>query len=389
MPMCKKVGDWRFAAASHLEYRVDVLMCPGFMDSLRAGDVSRALSFFSTGNVNLHNPMSIYKSEEYPIHAAVEGGSVHLVRWLLEDRKCSLYAGANKSPVKTAEGLTCLAIAAYFGHGDIMRYLVHSADAKVAEITEVAVLVRGLHAMLGAPGPLPEVQDGRRGFFGGSKRAVPRELEEDPVEAQHQASAERTRTVTATIATGDRHIDHIVSTTAQVAVDRDREASMPRPKRAVGKRRSFDPDAALGIRQHVEQNALDVSRGRIPGPVLSNSSPLMEEILREMEASRGGRSVRGGGPAVVGLSDSRQGLAASTSSSYVVPYQDDDVRSLTPAEMARMRQFNGNVASIPVAAGNASATGAAMEVSQRDFENIRQEAEEVSSQRQESDALEV
>ena len=129
---------------------------PGFVDSLRAGDVSKSLSFFSTGNVNLHNPMSIYKSEEYPIHAAVEGGNIHLVRWLLEDRKCSIYIGAKKKPLKTTDELSCIAIAAYFGHGDIMRYLVHKHGAKVTEITETAVLLRGLHAMLDAPGDLPE-----------------------------------------------------------------------------------------------------------------------------------------------------------------------------------------------------------------------------------------
>lgn len=170
------------------------------MDSLRAGDVSKALSFFSTGNVNLHNPMSIYKSEEFPVHAAVEGGSIHLVRWLLEDRKCSIYAGANKSPIKTSEGLSCLAIAAYFGHGDIMRYLVHNNGAKVAEITEVAVLVRGLHAMLDAPGPLPEIPGGKRSSFFGGKRSVLRELEEANPSPTPESS--RVGTVTATIATG-------------------------------------------------------------------------------------------------------------------------------------------------------------------------------------------
>jgi len=372
----------------------------GFVDSLRAGDVSKALSFFSTGNVNLHNPMSIYKSEEFPIHAAVEGGSIHLVRWLLEDRKCSLYAGANRSPIKTAEGLSCLAIAAYFGHGDIMKYLVHNNGAKVSEITEVAVLARGLHAMLEAPGPLPELPGGKRAGFFGSKYFVPRELEEDP--SSTTADQPRVgRPVTATIATGNRNIDQFVSTTAQVAVNREDDVPRLRPKRAVGKRRTFDPEAAQGIRLHVEQSALEVSRGHIPSPVLNNASPLMEEILREARASdSASREGRGhwagtGGSAQLrpGLSHASQGLAASTSSSYVVPYQDEDVRSLTPAEMARIRQFNtANALSSDVGSVSTNITGGTApqgQVSQQEVDNMRREAEQFSSQRQESDEMEV
>ena len=352
------------------------------MDALRAGDVRKALAFFSTGNVNLHNPMSIYKSEEFPIHAAVEGGSIHLVRWLLEDRKCSIYSGANRAPIKTAEGLTCLAIAAYFGHGDIMRYLVHNNGAQVTEITEAAVLVRGLHALLEAPGNLPELPAGKRGRFFGGRRAVPRELEED--RESTPPSNDRRTAVTATIATGNRHIDQIVSTTAHVSAERNRDTPLLRPKRAIGKRRSFDPNATLGIRQQLEQRALDVSG--LTTSTMPNISPFMEEMLREAAASQGGRvdSME----ARQGLSHANQGLAASTSSSYVVPYEDDDIRSLTPEEMARYRQFNArNTTQNDTTL--TSSTGTEREVSQQEYDNIRAEAEHFSFQRQESDALEV
>jgi hypothetical protein len=202
--------------------------------------------------------------------------------------------------------------------------------------------------------------------------------------------------------TGNRHIEQFVSTTAQVAVNRESEAPVLRPKRAVGKRRTFDPEASQSIRQHVEQSALEVSRGHIPSPVLNNASPLMEEILREARASdlaaREGRSprgvARGGVETGVGLSHSSQGLAASTSSSYVVPYGDNDIRSLTPSEMARFRQFN-NINNNSNSASNEANNSASelisqnVEVSQQEFDGIRQEAEQFSSQRQESDALEV
>jgi hypothetical protein len=120
----------------------------GFVDSLRIGDVNLALAFFSTGNVNLHSPMSIYKSEEYPIHAAAQGGNIHLVRWLLEERKCSL-RGGDGEVLKTSEGLTPLAMAAYFGHHEVMSYFVKRHACKVTEIKDFTVLLRGLHAALG------------------------------------------------------------------------------------------------------------------------------------------------------------------------------------------------------------------------------------------------
>lgn len=119
----------------------------GFIDSLRAGDVASTMVFFSTGCVNLHSPMTIYKSEEYPIHTAVEGGNIHLVRWLVEERKCSL-RGLGGVPLATSEGLSALALAAYYGHADIMRYLVQSQSCAVTEITDMAILHRGLHAAL-------------------------------------------------------------------------------------------------------------------------------------------------------------------------------------------------------------------------------------------------
>lgn len=120
----------------------------GFVDSLRVGDVNLAMAFFSTGNVNLHSPMSIYRSEEYPIHAASQGGNIHLVRWLLEERKCSL-RGADGDVLRTSEGLSPLAIAAYFGHHEIMSYFVRRHGCKVTEIKDFTVLLRGLHAALG------------------------------------------------------------------------------------------------------------------------------------------------------------------------------------------------------------------------------------------------
>lgn len=119
----------------------------GFVDALRAGDLNRSMVFYLTGNVNVHCPMTIYKSEEYPIHTAVQGGNIHLVRWLVEDRRCSLRDG-DAEPLKTSEGLSPLAIAAFYGHRDIMEYLVREQGSHVTEIKDTSILLRGLHAAL-------------------------------------------------------------------------------------------------------------------------------------------------------------------------------------------------------------------------------------------------
>jgi hypothetical protein len=119
----------------------------GFMDSLRAGDLNRSMVFYLTGNVNVHCPMSIYKSEEYPIHTAIQGGNIHLVRWLVEDRRCSLRDGEGE-PLKTTEGLSPLAMAAFYGHREIMEYLVRDQGCRVTEIKDTTILLRGLHAAL-------------------------------------------------------------------------------------------------------------------------------------------------------------------------------------------------------------------------------------------------
>jgi hypothetical protein len=119
----------------------------GFMDALRAGDLNRTMVFYLTGNVNVHCPMSIYKSEEYPIHTAVQGGNIHLVRWLIEDRRCSI-RDSDGEPLKTTEGLSPLAMAAFYGHREIMEYLVREQGSRVTEIKDISILLRGLHAAL-------------------------------------------------------------------------------------------------------------------------------------------------------------------------------------------------------------------------------------------------
>lgn len=128
----------------------NVLM-ESFNDALRRGDAQTAFSAYSSGNVNIHCPLTVYKSEEYPIHCAVRGGNLKLVRWLLET-KCAtvskLLPNGQSAPLLTTKGISCLGIAAYYGHADIMRYLVQKRGCSLMEINDTDVLRRGLHAAL-------------------------------------------------------------------------------------------------------------------------------------------------------------------------------------------------------------------------------------------------
>jgi hypothetical protein len=119
-----------------------------FADALRRGDVKAAFAIFHTGNVNLRRPFLIYKSRDYPIHSAVRGGSLVLLRWLLETECCPCRDTKNE-PIVTSSGQCLLSLAAYYGHVDMMRYLVQRQNFSLLSITDIDVLRRGLHSALG------------------------------------------------------------------------------------------------------------------------------------------------------------------------------------------------------------------------------------------------
>jgi hypothetical protein len=119
-----------------------------FADALRRGDVKAAFAIFQTGNVNLRRPFLIYKSRDYPIHSAVRGGSLVLLRWLLETECCPCRDTKNE-PIVTSSGQCLLSLAAYYGHVDMMRYLVQRQSFSLLSITDIDVLRRGLHSALG------------------------------------------------------------------------------------------------------------------------------------------------------------------------------------------------------------------------------------------------
>lgn len=100
------------------------LLALTFQNALRAGDLQTAIATFTTGNVNVHNPYSVYKNNEYPIHSAAIGGNLDLMQWLVEGRQCTLVNNTTAAPLRTKEGYSALDIAAMCGHTKIVKYLI-------------------------------------------------------------------------------------------------------------------------------------------------------------------------------------------------------------------------------------------------------------------------
>lgn len=129
-----------------------------FVEALLKGDKDTALAICSTGNVNLHNPFSVYVHAAFPIHCAAAGGNLTLLCWLMDTKRCSYFASDMKTPLTTAGGLSALALAAKYGHQSIMEYLVREKKASVLEIQDQIFLQRALHVVLKAPGAPPKLK---------------------------------------------------------------------------------------------------------------------------------------------------------------------------------------------------------------------------------------
>ena len=102
------------------------LLALTFQNALRSGDLQTAIASFTTGNVNVHNPFSVYKNMEYPVHSAAIGGNVDILRWLVEGRQCTLINNATARPLRTAEGHSVLDVAAMCGHTKAVKYLINT-----------------------------------------------------------------------------------------------------------------------------------------------------------------------------------------------------------------------------------------------------------------------
>lgn len=106
-----------------------------FRLALLRGDHDRAISLFSTGNVNLHTPFANVKGELfYPVHCAVLGGNLDVLKFLIDENCCPIRSirvgGSSKEalnkviPIVTSKGRSLLGIAMEGENLKIVRYLV-------------------------------------------------------------------------------------------------------------------------------------------------------------------------------------------------------------------------------------------------------------------------
>ena len=81
----------------------------------------------------MNHPYTIFREGMYPIHYAAAGGSIVVVRWLME------HMGA-KADALDRERQEAVTVAAKRGHLEVVRYLVQTARASVFAVTDVTLL---------------------------------------------------------------------------------------------------------------------------------------------------------------------------------------------------------------------------------------------------------
>lgn len=132
-----------------------------FRLALLEGQYDEAVALYNTGNVNLRCPFTNIKGTEtmFPIHCAVEGGNLPLLRWLVDVHFCpiKLIRTGNRNrdrgsdiPIRTSKGRSVLSISMASKNVDILRYLAIEKSVSVFEIKELNTSLGALEAVLNA-----------------------------------------------------------------------------------------------------------------------------------------------------------------------------------------------------------------------------------------------
>jgi len=122
--------------------------------SLLAGDLNQVIAVHVTGNVNLRRPFVDSKNTLYPIHCAVIGGNVEVVKWLIEQHRTPIYsskgdAKAGKvSPLLTSKGQSLVYIAALNRNPEMLRYLIVERGVSLKSIKCLTTALAALNAVL-------------------------------------------------------------------------------------------------------------------------------------------------------------------------------------------------------------------------------------------------
>jgi Zinc finger, C3HC4 type (RING finger)/Ankyrin repeats (3 copies) len=138
------------------------LLSEYFQTALINGNNEEMIAIYGTGNINLRCALPLHKKDKkgeimHPIHYAVEGGNLSMVRWLIEQRFCpikKIASGTGKQkrgidiPLLTSKGRSVLQIAMENLHIDIVRYLSVDRNVSVYEVKDLALSLRILESAL-------------------------------------------------------------------------------------------------------------------------------------------------------------------------------------------------------------------------------------------------
>eukprot|EP00934_Nitzschia_sp_Nitz4_P009301 Nitzschia sp. Nitz4//scaffold8_size234185//122120//123455//NITZ4_001267-RA/size234185-augustus-gene-0.268-mRNA-1//-1//CDS//3329559836//9291//frame0 len=126
-----------------------------FCLSLLRGNYSDAVLLNDTGNVNLHCTFAdISKEAMFPIHCAVMGGNLRLVKWLVEQNRCPVTLRRDHKTgmilsVQTSSGRTLMDLAMTGkSKTDILRYLVKKG-LSLYDTKDAALAAKTLQRLLG------------------------------------------------------------------------------------------------------------------------------------------------------------------------------------------------------------------------------------------------
>lgn len=152
-------------ATYNLKNEANVKICLGcnnlstlFKKALLAGNYEESLELYGTGNINLRTPFNVANKKDelmWPVHCAVEGGNLSLLRWLIDDHFCptKLCGGGRRdqnmnSPIVTSKGRSVLSIALECRRVEILRYLVVDCAISIYETKDLKSALGALEAAL-------------------------------------------------------------------------------------------------------------------------------------------------------------------------------------------------------------------------------------------------
>jgi len=154
-----------------------------FRTALLNGQHDEAVALNATGNVNLSTPFANVKGELfYPVHCAVLGGSLSVLKWLVEEHYCSLWYARRRNkrprtsqlPILTSKGRSLLTIALAQNDVDCVRYLVvekgyslFDEQKGLSMTTALLVLETALHKI-----PSPDSEEAASESNGGITNAT-------------------------------------------------------------------------------------------------------------------------------------------------------------------------------------------------------------------------